>query len=152
MHVYYHLLAVTIILREPREGVTVDEGAGVATFCTIIDSLEEDDFPTERHIFYTIRTENSKITAKHTGHYLRNLLTDSAISGLDYLGVDTLLVTLPPGIFEGHIECTNISIIDDDLFEQQEMFTVNLDYTQNPSQFIGDSMGTISIVENDGEL
>ena len=70
------------------------------------------------------------------------------------MGADNLLVTLPPGTLEGHIECTNISIIDDDLFEkeEQEIFIVNLDYTQNPSQFIGDNMGNITIMDNDGQI
>ena len=79
---------------------------------------------------------------------------DSAVDGSDYLGVANLVVSLPPGIFEGHIECTNIFIIDDDLFEreEQETFTVNIDYTQNPSQFFGDFTGNITIVDNDGEI
>ena len=54
---------MTSILKKPREGVDVNEGAGVATFCTIVDSLEEDDYPTERDIIYTISTEDGKITS-----------------------------------------------------------------------------------------
>ena len=79
---------------------------------------------------------------------------DSAENGSDYLGVDNLVVSLPPGTFEGHIECTNISIIDDDLFEQeeQETFTVNLDYSLNPSSFTGDFAGNITIMDNDGQI
>ena len=82
------------------------------------------------------------------------MIPDSAVNGSDYLGVDNFLVAIPPGTFEGHIECTNISIIDDDLFEseEQETFRVNLDYTLNPSQFIGDNTGKISIMDNDGQI
>ena len=68
------------------------------------------------------------------------------------MGAD-LLVTLPPGISEGHIECNNVSIIDDDIFEQeQEMFTVNWDYTLNPSNFTGDFTGTVTIIDDEGQI
>ena len=64
-----------------------------------------------------------------------------------------LLVILPPGTFEGHTECNNVSIIDDDVFEQeQEMFTVNWDYTLNPSNFTGDFTGTVTIIDDEGQI
>ena len=58
---------VTIIRREPRPlppGVIVDEGDGVATYCTRIFSFDEDDYPypTERHIDYIFSTQDGKTT------------------------------------------------------------------------------------------
>ena len=46
---------------------------------------------------------------------------DSAMAGSDYLSLDNAQIIIPAGSSEDAISCINISIVDDDEFEQEEL-------------------------------
>ena len=71
--------------------------------------------------------------------------------GNDYKN-ETLNVTIPA---ENFSVAFNISIIDDDIFEINESFTVTIDSSSLPHGFIvpaEDCMMMITIVDDDGQL
>ena len=49
---------------------------------------------------------------------------DSAIAGSDYLSLNNAQIIIPVGSVRGTAACINFSIVDDNEFEQEEMFMV----------------------------
>ena len=80
---------------------------------------------------------------------------DSAIAGCDYLSLDNAQALFPAGSSVDAIACINISIVDDDEFEQEEMLMVEWtpDHDNTISFDIATSRTMIDIIitDNDGK-
>ena len=74
----------------------------------------------------------------------------AATDGSDYLGVSMDLV-FTAGASNGTMQCLDVAIYGDSLFEGNETFTVTLTLNQ-PSYTVvlGNNMTTITILDNDG--
>ena len=76
------------------------------------------------------------------------------MAGSDYSSLDNAQIIIPAGSIVNTEVCINVSIVDDDDFEQDEMFTV--EWTPDPDNlpsfliFIGRNMTTVIITDNDG--
>ena len=75
------------------------------------------------------------------------------MAGSDYSSVDNVQIFFPAGSFEDAEACTNISIIDDGEFEQEEVFTVEITVEDRTFDVVvsGRSIIDITITDNNGE-
>ena len=71
----------------------------------------------------------------------------SAVAGSDYEQISAPL-TFPTGSVAGDMQCVNISIVDDFLFEGDETFTVSLTVT-TPGVMEGNTSTTVTIRDDD---
>ena len=74
----------------------------------------------------------------------------SADSGSDYEQVSAPL-TFPTGSVAGDMQCVNISIVDDVVFEGDETFTVTLTVT-TPGVMEGNTLTIVTIRDDDRKL
>ena len=73
------------------------------------------------------------------------------MAGSDYSSLDNAQIIIPAGSIVNTEVCINVSIVDDDDFEQDEMLTV--EWTPDPYGlliFIATTMTTVTITDNDG--
>ena len=75
-----------------------------------------------------------------------SLPTDTSVSPSDYT-LDTTALTFPAESTD--MQCADITITDDALFEGDETFTVTIDVT-TLDVTEGNTMTTVTITENDG--
>ena len=83
---------------------------------------------------------------------------DSAMAGSDYLSLNNDQLVFPVGSEANTQACINISIVDDDIFEQEEMFTVEWARADDIGKPVSPGLvGTlrtrtdITITDNDGK-
>ena len=67
---------------------------------------------------------------------------------MDYILTTPLSLTIS-GLDTGEVSCFSIEVIDDDLFEDDESFTLHLS-TGDASVLIGAPYATVTITDNDG--
>ena len=82
-------------------------------------------------------------------------MVGSAIAGFDYLRLDNAQIIIPAGSSVDAIACINISIIDDDEFEQEEVLMVEWTPDHDNTLSFGittfRTMIDITITDNDGK-
>ena len=71
---------------------------------------------------------------------------DAAKSGFDYMGVSTDVV-FPAGIINGAMRCIDIVIFNDNLFEDDETFTVTL-ITSSSVVSLGNNVTIVNIIDS----
>ena len=76
----------------------------------------------------------------------------TTVNGSDYIVVDNEQVIFPVGSATGDIQCINITIIGDDILEDDETFTVMNTEETVDFDLQADDEETITIVDNDGIL
>lgn len=59
-------------------------------------------------------------------------------------------ITFPPGTFIGDILCVDMTIIEDEVFEGEETFVVDIEPVISADQLLVRRMITITIRDNDG--
>jgi len=101
--------------------VTVDEGAGTATFTVMLSALSGLDVSVD---YATV--------------------DGTALAGLDYTGISATTLNLPAGMISNTF---TVAILDDALDENNETFTVTLSNPVNAT--IGDGEGIGTITDND---
>jgi hypothetical protein len=74
----------------------------------------------------------------------------AAIQNRDYQFATTSII-LPPGTGDGDLRCLNITILDDDLIEGDEIFTLRLRITAGNGVTLGRSTTTVTITEDDSK-
>ena len=75
-------------------------------------------------------------------------VADSAEAGSDYTTISTPL-EFPAALSSDTTQCATVNITEDDTFEGDETFTVELS-TTTPGVVEGNNVTTITITDNDG--
>ena len=77
---------------------------------------------------------------------LFNTILVSAMAGFDYSFINAVL-TIPANLTDGTIQCTDVTIIDDGVLEEAEMFRLGLAIiTPNPRVVVGNAVLSITIM------
>ena len=113
--------------------VSVGEGDGTVQVCATLTAIED----TERN--FTIMLATSSLE----GNQLY-----AAVSGSDYVNTSVDII-FPSGSINMFTSCSGITIVDDAVLEGNQTFTVRL-ITLDPDVMLGNSITTVTIVDNDG--
>ena len=71
------------------------------------------------------------------------------VAGMDYNGT-IVEVVFPISSVQGDSVCANVTIIDDDVLECREDFTVFVSSATLGTDILGQTQAVVSIVDNDG--
>ena len=133
---------------------TPSEGDGTTQVCVVVSGLPTGGLECE--IVVTLATmDGDKAGRVHSWCIVSTVLVSlpsllTAV-GSDFTVADPLMVTFPTTSASGDTACADISILDDDAFEGDHSFTVNLTSTTPTGVTIGtDSSTTVTIQDNDG--
>ena len=149
------LLLLVVVFFFGDQGMSISEGDAEAEFCVELIRVPNDNFPIETNLYINVSTQDSKaINCMWVCNLASSLIVDTAMAGSDYLSLNNAQIIFPAGSVEDAIECINVTIIDDDEFEEQEEQFMLLwtpedtSFSINPS---GDSSTIIMIVDNDSK-
>ena len=75
----------------------------------------------------------------------------SAVAGSDYTAVTSLLTFPATTSTDNTIQCINVNITDDSVFEEPETFTVAVNTTNPQVTLIFNGDTTVTITDNEGQ-
>ena len=75
----------------------------------------------------------------------------SAMADDDYTPISSFSLEFPVGTNANATQCVNISILDNEMFEETETFTVELAVMPHPRVMEGNAETIINIVDNDSK-
>ena len=83
-------------------------------------------------------------------HEVNSSSLGSAENGSDYTAVSSPLTFPATTSSDDVMQCINVSITDDSVFEESETFTVTVT-TANPRVTLGNNDTTVTITDNEGQ-
>ena len=133
---------------------TASEGNGTTEVCVEVSGVPGGGLECE--IVVTLTTmDGDKAGRVHSWCIVSTVLVSLpsllAVFNEDFIVADPLMVTFPTTSVSGDTACAAITILDDDAFEGDHSFTVNLTSTTPTGVTIGTvSSTTVTIQDNDG--